>query len=167
MERCCLCPLLPPIDEQRWQLPEPLTPHQRASLDQLAGRARLAPELVAVLLRRGCTSAAAIEALLRPQPPPPASDHFADLGKAVQRLRKACSGQEAVAICGDYDADGMTSTALLVGVLQRLGARPVAAIPSRMNDGYGLNTAMVEELAARSITLLITVDNGVSAAAAL
>ena len=167
MERCCLCPLLPPIDEQRWQLPEPLTPHQRASLDQLAGRARLAPELVAVLLRRGCTSAAAIEALLRPQPPPPASDHFADLGKAVQRLRQACSGQEAVAICGDYDADGMTSTALLVGVLQRLGARPVAAIPSRMNDGYGLNTAMVEELAARSITLLITVDNGVSAAAAL
>jgi len=167
MDRCCRSPLLPPFDEQRWHLPEPLKQHREGSLDQLARRTRLPPELVAVLLRRGYTSAAAIEALLQPDPPPPASDHFADLDKAVRRLRQACAQQEAIAVCGDYDADGMTSTALLVGVLQRLGARPVAAIPSRMNDGYGLNTAMVEGLAAGSISLLITVDNGVSADAAL
>ena len=72
-----------------------------------------------------------------------------------------------MAICGDYDADGMTSTALLVGVLQRLGARPIAAIPSRMDDGYGLNAAMVEKLAEQGVALLVTVDNGVSALEAL
>jgi single-stranded-DNA-specific exonuclease len=72
-----------------------------------------------------------------------------------------------LAICGDYDADGMTSTALLVGVLQQLGARPQAAIPSRLDDGYGLNSGMVERLAADGIRLLVTVDNGVAAREAL
>jgi single-stranded-DNA-specific exonuclease len=72
-----------------------------------------------------------------------------------------------VAICGDYDADGMTSTALLVGVLARLGAAPKPAIPSRQEDGYGLNAGMVEMLAAEGIGLLITVDNGVAAREAL
>jgi single-stranded-DNA-specific exonuclease len=54
-----------------------------------------------------------------------------------------------------------------VGVLQRLGARPIAAIPSRMDDGYGLNAAMVEKLAEQGVALLVTVDNGVSALEAL
>ena len=88
--------------------------------------------------------------------------------------RWRCSGwsgpaaeEERLAICGDYDADGMTSTALLVGVLQRLGARPMAAIPSRQDDGYGLNAAMVERLAGEGIALLVTVDNGIAAAEAL
>jgi single-stranded-DNA-specific exonuclease len=61
----------------------------------------------------------------------------------------------------------MTSTALLVGVLGRLGATPQAAIPSRQEDGYGLNSAMVERLAGQGMGLLVTVDNGVSAHAAL
>lgn len=61
----------------------------------------------------------------------------------------------------------MTSTALLVGVLERLGARPIAAIPSRQDDGYGLNAAMVERLAEQGIRLLVTVDNGIAAAEAL
>ena len=54
-------------------------------------------------------------------------------------------------MCGDYDADGMTSTALLVGVLSRLGANPQAAIPSRQSEGYGLNAAMVERLAEQGV----------------
>jgi single-stranded-DNA-specific exonuclease len=159
--------VLPPIDEQRWQLPRPLHGLGSESPAALAGATGLQDELIAVLLRRGHSSAAAINALLQPAEPPPPAEHFRDLGKAVKRLRRACRSAEALAICGDYDADGMTSTALLVGVLQRLGARPVAAIPSRMDDGYGLNTAMVERLANDGIRLLITVDNGVSACAAL
>lgn len=86
--------------------------------------------------------------LLEPEVAPDPQAHFPGLAVAVERLVRCCQAGEAVAICGDYDADGMTSTALLVGVLQRLGARPRAAIPSRMEDGYGLNVAMVERLAA-------------------
>ena len=123
--------------------------------------------LLAVLQRRGFDTAEAIADLLDPPPAPEPGDHFADLTKAVARLRQACKAAEAVAICGDYDADGMTSTALLVGVLQRLGAKPQAAIPSRQEDGYGLNVAMVERLHGEGVRLLVTVDNGVAARDAL
>jgi len=159
--------LLPPIAEQRWQLPASLSLPDPGTLQQLGRSVGLCDELVAVLLRRGHTSPAAITGLLKPETPPPPETAFADLPIAVARLQRACQQGEGVAICGDYDADGMTSTALLVGVLERLGARPQAAIPSRMDDGYGLNPGMVERLAADGIRLLITVDNGVSAAAAL
>ena len=153
--------MLPTPHEQRWQLPSPV--QFEAGLQELG----LCDPLLAVLQRRGFTSAEAIEALLNPAPAPDPAGHFADLKRAVRRLQKACKAREAVAICGDYDADGMTSTALLVGVLQRLGAAPVAAIPSRQDDGYGLNTAMVERLAEQGIRLLVTVDNGIAAREAL
>ena len=127
----------------------------------------LPPALVAVLQRRGVQSQAELESLLQPDPAPEAKAHFPDLEIAVQRLLQACREGQALAVCGDYDADGMTSTALLVGVLGRLGAKPQAAIPSRQSEGYGLNAAMVERLAEQNIRLLVTVDNGISAREAL
>ena len=153
--------LLSPAPEQRWQLPVPAVPNP-----ELQGLG-LSEPLLAVLQRRGLCSREAIENLLEPADAPDPAKHFPDLKTAVKRLRQACKGGEAVAICGDYDADGMTSTALLVGVLQRLGAAPVAAIPSRLDDGYGLNSAMVERLAGEGIRLLVTVDNGIAAREAL
>ena len=156
--------LLPAPQEQRWHLPAPLAP---GALQAAPASDPLPEPLLALLSRRGFTSPEAIAALLDPEAAPAAGRHFPDLAKAVARLKRACSQREAVAICGDYDADGMTSTALLVGVLQRLGARPIAAIPSRMDDGYGLNAAMVEKLAEQGVALLVTVDNGVSALEAL
>ena len=120
-----------------------------------------------MLARRGQGDASALATLLDPPDPPDPFLHFPDLERAVGRLAKAARGGEAVAICGDYDADGMTSTALLTGLLERLGARPQAAIPSRQEEGYGLNPAMVERLAAMGVRLLVTVDNGVSATDAL
>lgn len=160
-------PLLPALHEQRWQLPTPLP--LDGSLEALngPGKAALPLPLLALLWRRGFCTAESVEALLEPPIAPAAKGHFPDLAKAVKRLRGACAAGESLAICGDYDADGMTSTALLVGVLQRLGAQPVAAIPSRMEEGYGLNAAMVDRLATEGIRLLITVDNGVSAKEAL
>lgn len=156
--------LLPALQEQPWHLPAPLAP---GALQAAPASDPLPEPLLALLSRRGFTSPEAIAALLDPEAAPAAGRHFPDLAKAVARLKRACSQGEAVAICGDYDADGMTSTALLVGVLQRLGARPIAAIPSRMDDGYGLNAAMVEKLAEQGVALLVTVDNGVSALEAL
>jgi len=122
---------------------------------------------VAVLQRRGVQSQQELQSLLQPDPAPEAKAHFPDLECAVQRLLLACREGQALAVCGDYDADGMTSTALLVGVLSRLGAKPQAAIPSRQSEGYGLNAAMVERLAEQGVKLLVTVDNGISAREAL
>ncbi|MFM8524828.1 MAG: single-stranded-DNA-specific exonuclease RecJ [Cyanobacteriota bacterium] len=154
--------------EQPWQLPQPLDPLPLEGEEAEAIQRLGLPEpLLTLLRRRGFGEAAAIAALLDPPQGPDPRRHFPDLGKAVDRLKIACRAGEAVAICGDYDADGMTSTALLVGVLQRLGAVPQPAIPSRQDDGYGLNAGMVERLAAAGVRLLITVDNGVSATAAL
>ncbi|MFN7900535.1 MAG: single-stranded-DNA-specific exonuclease RecJ [Synechococcaceae cyanobacterium] len=150
--------------EQRWRLPSPLAADV---VDRAAQAAGLPPELLAVLHRRGLADPADLATLLEPPAPPPPQDHFADLGRACARLEQACRACERLAICGDYDADGMTSTALLMGVLTQLGARPEPAIPSRMDDGYGLNVGMVERLAASGIALLITVDNGVAASEAL
>ena len=164
------CSLLPALDAQCWHLPAPLGELAAAgSLEQLnpQGSQPLPLSLLAVLARRGHTSAAAVAALLDPPQAPAAAEHFQQLEQAVERLAQACQQGEPVAICGDYDADGMTSTALLVGVLARLGARPQAAIPSRMEEGYGLNAALVERLAAQEVRLLVTVDNGVSAREAL
>jgi single-stranded-DNA-specific exonuclease len=159
---CCKhLSLLLQTSEQRWQLPAAI------QIDADLRASGLADPLLAVLQRRGYGTSAAIAALLEPPEAPDPRRHFPDLGKAVQRLKQACKQQERLAICGDYDADGMTSTALLVGVLQQLGARPQAAIPSRLDDGYGLNSGMVERLAADGIRLLVTVDNGVAARDAL
>jgi len=154
-----------PLPEQRsdphWQLPAAV------EIDPALRNLGLSDPLLALLLRRGHGTSAAIEALLDPPAAPEAQRHFPDLRTAVQRLKQACRQGETVAICGDYDADGMTSTALLVGLLEHLGARAVAAIPSRQDDGYGLNAAMVNDLAGRHVTLLVTVDNGVAAREAL
>jgi len=146
-----------------WKLPPPL-PALEIGATVVEG---LPPELWAVLARRGQGDPASLNDLLDPPAPPDPYSHFPDLDRAVGRLAEAVHRGEAVAICGDYDADGMTSTALLTGLLQRLGAQPQAAIPSRQEEGYGLNRAMVERLAAEGVSLLVTVDNGVSAQEAL
>jgi single-stranded-DNA-specific exonuclease len=75
----------------------------------------------------------------------------------------AIDAGQKIAICGDYDADGMTSTALLMRALRCLGADANYAIPSRMQEGYGINTRIVEEFYAEGVSLILTVDNGIAA----
>ena len=81
--------------------------------------------------------------------------------------RRRCKTGEKIAICGDYDVDGMTGTALLVRFLRIAGADVTYAIPDRVSDGYGLSVAGVERLDAEGVRLLVTVDNGISALDAL
>lgn len=145
---------------QQWQLPRGIDP---GDLDEVP----LPLPLKALLFRRGLTEPDQVHALLSDSPLPKPDGHFPELDKAVQRLHQACLTAEIVAICGDYDADGMTSTALLLRTLRTLGAEPQAAIPSRMADGYGLNCSMVNELHADGVRLIVTVDNGVAAHEAL
>ena len=145
---------------QQWQLPRGIDP---GAFDAVP----LPLPLKALLFRRGLTEPDQVHALLSDSPLPKPDGHFPELDKAVQRLHQACLTAESVAICGDYDADGMTSTALLLRTLRTLGAEPQAAIPSRMADGYGLNCSMVNELHADGVRLIVTVDNGVAAHEAL
>jgi single-stranded-DNA-specific exonuclease len=90
-------------------------------------------------------------------------EEFPDLAISIDLLKEAINYQEKIAICGDYDADGMTSTALLLRALRHLGADVDYAIPSRMKDGYGINKRIVEEFAQAGVSLILTVDNGISA----
>jgi len=85
---------------------------------------------------------------------------LAGMNEAVARIRRAVEGQESICIYGDYDVDGVTATALLVRVLERLGAKVSFFIPNRFSDGYGLHLECIRELAERH-NLLISVDCGV------
>jgi single-stranded-DNA-specific exonuclease len=93
--------------------------------------------------------------------------HFSslrDIGKAVELLQNALKNQAKVCICGDFDADGATSSALMVSALQAFGLQQVGyRVPNRMTDGYGLSVAMVEQLAVENVQLIVTVDNGIAA----
>ncbi len=88
---------------------------------------------------------------------------LADMEPAVDRVLRALRSGEKVCIYGDYDVDGVSSTAILVETFRWLGAEPAIVIPHRFREGYGMNTARVEEVAASGVTLIVTVDNGISA----
>ncbi len=85
---------------------------------------------------------------------------FPDLPAAVERIRRAIGSGETVAVFGDYDCDGITSTALLARFFARRGIKPVLRLPHREREGYGLKSAIVRELHGRGVRLLITVDTG-------
>ncbi|MCD7927631.1 MAG: single-stranded-DNA-specific exonuclease RecJ [Oscillospiraceae bacterium] len=87
-----------------------------------------------------------------------------DMDRAAARLGRAVERGEPIAVYGDYDADGVTSTCLLTDFLYRLGAQVISYIPDRIQEGYGLNDRAVETLAARGVTLIVTVDCGITGA---
>lgn len=82
---------------------------------------------------------------------------------ATQRIKKAIAEKEKIIVYGDYDADGITSTALLFSVFSKLGADVSCYIPNRLNEGYGLNKQALDKAAAENVSLLITVDCGINA----
>ena len=149
------------LPNQRWQI-APLETQQAAELAQATG---LSPLLGQVLINRGIETPQQAQEYLYPesQVMPAPIDEFPDLAISVEMLKEAIASQEKIAICGDYDADGMTSTALLLRALRWLGADVDYAIPSRMKDGYGINKRIVEEFANEGVGLILTVDNGISA----
>jgi single-stranded-DNA-specific exonuclease len=87
---------------------------------------------------------------------------FADMEKAISRIKQAIDSKERVIIFGDYDVDGITSTAILVKTLQNLGATVSYRLPNREKDGYGLNPKFIDEFIEKEIGLVITVDCGIS-----
>ncbi len=88
---------------------------------------------------------------------------FIDMDKLVKRIEKAISNSEKICVYGDYDADGVTSTALVYLYLKKRGAEVSYYIPKREQEGYGLNTEVIDRLSKCGINLIVTVDNGISA----
>lgn len=85
------------------------------------------------------------------------------MGEAVERIRRALRDGERIRVYGDYDADGVCATALMIRLLGRLGANFDTYIPHRVREGYGLNKAAVDQAAEAGVRLIVTVDNGISA----
>jgi single-stranded-DNA-specific exonuclease len=143
-----------------------LMPLQRAQAHELAQHLRISPLVAQLLLNRGLAQPEQIEHFL--------SIPFKDLldpeglpgtMAAADRLLTAVAGGELICIYGDYDADGLTGTAILLELLRRLGARVDYYIPHRLDEGYGLNCAALRSLAASGTKVIVTVDCGIAALA--
>ncbi len=87
---------------------------------------------------------------------------MADMEKAAGRILTAIDNFEAIAVYGDYDADGVTATAMLYSYLESCGANVMYYIPEREGEGYGLNMGAINTLHAQNVGLIVTVDNGIS-----
>ncbi len=123
----------------------------------------LHPLVKRLLALRGLNTPEKIAAFLRPS-----REHLGDpfllkgMAEAAVLIRQAVSAGQRIAVYGDYDADGVTSTALMVRTLRMLGAEVEAYIPDRFREGYGLHAEALQELARRGHQLVITVDTGIS-----
>ncbi|AFY59131.1 single-stranded-DNA-specific exonuclease RecJ [Rivularia sp. PCC 7116] len=146
---------------QRWQIYP-----QKTELARKLGQVTNMPPLInQLLINRGFDLPDTAEIFLNPQSLnlPEPLEEFPDLAMSVDLLQNAIANQEKIAICGDYDADGMTSTALLLRSLRTFGADVDYAIPSRMHEGYGINKRIIEEFDSEGVGIILTVDNGISA----
>lgn len=123
----------------------------------------LAPLVVQVLYNRGITDPAEVATFLQTDPATTTDQLFKMKGlrRTVDRIHQAIRAREPIAIYGDYDVDGVTSTALLVQTLAAFGADVRPYIPHRVDEGYGLNLDALQALKNDGVRLVITVDCGV------
>ena len=149
------------LPNQRWQI----HPAKPQLVNQLTAANKLSPIVNQLLVNRGIETPAQAEIFINPETLdlPSPLEVFPDLAVSVELLEQAIASQAKIAICGDYDADGMTSTALLLRSLRWLGAQVDYAIPSRMQEGYGINKRIVEEFHSEGVQIILTVDNGIAA----
>ena len=135
-----------------------------AAVDRLSRELRLPPTLCRLLVQRGMGESDAARGFLRPQPDhihPPAA--LAGVADAVARLKLAIERGEKVLVHGDYDVDGICSTALFVRALRMMGAQAEPFVPRRLVDGYDLSEAGVRAALEIGATLILTCDCGIVA----
>lgn len=122
------------------------------------------PSIIAMLLSiRGINTKDAIEDFLSNDSELASPFEIKDMDKAVGRIKRAIENGEPVCVYGDYDADGVTSTTLMYSYLETVGANVMYYIPSREDEGYGMNIKAVDFLNEKGIKLIVTVDNGIAA----
>lgn len=143
---------------RKWEV-RPLDKERAAAFAQTYG----VPFFLAMLMNiRGLDDAAHLREFLGECEP--LSDPFLlkDMDKAAARITRAVDNMEKIAVYGDYDADGVTSTAMLYSYLETRGADVIFYIPQREGEGYGMNIGAVEYLKEQGVSLIVTVDNGIS-----
>ncbi len=136
-----------------------------AAAASLAGALGVAPLVARLLCQRGLADPEVAARFLNPSLDQ-LHDPFAlaDMRPAVDRILAAIARRERIAIHGDYDVDGVTSTVILRRALELLGADVVHFIPERLKDGYGLQPAAIERLHAEGVALVVSVDCGIRGA---
>ena len=144
------------IPRKHWIIAPPLPAEADLALNSYP------PIIRQILFNRGFSTLEAASDFLEARLPS-GTDPFLLKGMevAVDRIRRAISKQEKVAIYGDYDVDGVTATALLVETLEELGADVLGYIPNRFDEGYGLNCEALNHLSEQGVRLVITVDCGI------
>lgn len=148
------------LPRQRWLIAEP----DIEAAGALAQEARLPLVLAELLVARGVTSAAEASAFLNPE-----FEHLHDpflmlgMGAAVERLEWAIVNREPVLLYGDYDVDGTTSVVLLKTAIEMMGGIARFHVPHRLNEGYGLQSSVLEAAYAEGVRLVVTVDTGMRA----
>ena len=147
---------------KRWHIRH----HDRAAVSALERAAGVSSILASLLATRGVTDPAAVKSFL--------SGTLADLRdpetlpgvpEAADRILAAVRAGRPITIYGDYDADGMCATAILVACLEAIDAKPSWYVPSRQEEGYGLNADALTTLAAQGASLVVTVDCGITGVA--
>lgn len=142
-----------------------VAPHNTAEARKISSDYGL-PGIVSALLQiRGITKESEIRDFLFNDDTVASPQSYADIDKAANRIKLAVDKKEKICVYGDYDADGVTSTALLYSYLSDiLNADVMFYIPSREAEGYGMNNSAIDKLSAQGVKLIVTVDNGISAA---
>ena len=132
-------------------------------LNYISREASISPVLAQILINRDIKDADAIREFLSPSMEM-MHDPFLmpDMDRAIERLKKSVEKSETVLVHGDYDADGLTSTAILVSAFRMLGLKTFYHIPNRLTEGYGLSMKGIEKAATLKAGLIITADCGVS-----
>jgi single-stranded-DNA-specific exonuclease len=150
---------MPPLKQVIWKL----APRDEAAENELAQAAGIHTLIAAILRARGITSPEAVRDFLSTDLNS-LRDPFElpDMRAAAERIVMAVGNNEPLLVHGDYDADGITATALLVRFLSKLGADVHYYIPHRINDRYGLSLYAIRQAVAKGINLIIAVDCGVS-----
>jgi single-stranded-DNA-specific exonuclease len=141
---------------KRWEVAEPLPPQAD---QELIG---YPPILRQILYNREYRTHEQARIFLEAQPPPDCDpNNILNLPLAVERISHAIQNRERIVVYGDYDADGVTATALLVLALKSLGAEVREYIPNRFDEGYGLNLDALQTISSEGGGLIITVDCGI------
>jgi len=141
----------------------PAEPVAASAIEELAQAVSVPPLVAKLLLARGITTADQAQAFLQADQQPlndPLQMH--DMQRAIDRIQTAIVAGDQITVYGDYDADGLTSTAIMFETLDQVGANVNYYIPDRFTDGYGPNQAAFDRLIAAGTKLFVTVDNGVA-----